>query len=147
VVWALRALAGRPDFAVVHFSIQRTHLHLHLVVEADDARALANGVRSLAGRIARGLNRALGTSGPVFPARYHARALRTPAEVRNAVGYAVRNLASHAARRGRPLPRRLVDPCSSAAALLPDGAPPPVAAPATWLLRTGPLVAREPMAA
>ena len=41
---AMIALVGRADFRVVHLSIQRHHIHL--LCEADDRRALANGVRA-----------------------------------------------------------------------------------------------------
>jgi len=53
------ALAGaaRRDparFRLLHFSVQRDHLHL--IVEAADERALSSGVRSVAIRVARYVN-------------------------------------------------------------------------------------------
>jgi hypothetical protein len=60
----------------------------------------------------------MGRSGSVFADRYHAHVLRTPAEVRNAVRYAVGNFGSHASRRGAPT---RVDPFSSAVAKAPRG--------------------------
>ena len=136
---ALAAVRRRTDFRVVHFSIQGNHLH-H-VVEADGNRALATGMRALSIRIARGLNAMMGRRGPVFEDRYHARVLRTPAEVRSAVRYVVGNFESHAARRGERTSGRWVDPFSSAAASVPrvgQGvlfAEPVTAEARTWLLR------------
>jgi hypothetical protein len=138
-----RALDGvrvRTDFRVAHFSILGNHAHL--IAEADGARALATGVRALSIRLARGLNAMMGRSGPVFEDRYDAHVLRTPAEVRNALRYVLGNFASHARRRGEPVPDGFVDPFSSAAATQPRGTQaslwpkPPTRAPETWLLRT-----------
>jgi REP element-mobilizing transposase RayT len=129
---ALRGVLERADFRVVHFSVQGNHLHL--IVEADDARSLAGGMRAIGGRIAIGLNLMMGRKGPVFADRYHAHALRTPSEVRNALAYVRGNFASHAARRGERIDAALADPFSSAAQVCADGLPPPVSEPRTWLL-------------
>jgi hypothetical protein len=70
-------------------------------------------------------------TGKVFARRYGAHILRTPTEVRNALGYVSRNFARHAAQWGLRIPASFVDPFSSLArADL-------VAMPATWLLREG----------
>jgi hypothetical protein len=114
--------------------------HLHLIVEANDAKALARGLQSLEIRIAKGINAEMGTRGAVFADRYHAHILRTPTEVANALGYVRGNFAIHAERIGA---RALhpIDRCSSAA--LVDGAAPEdperrlVASPGTWLLSVG----------
>lgn len=95
---ALEAARRRPDARVVHFSVQGDHVHL--ILEADGTRAVANAVRALSIRLARGLNRMMGRGGAVFADRYHAHVLRTPAEVRNALRYVLGNFASHAAARG-----------------------------------------------
>jgi REP element-mobilizing transposase RayT len=145
VAAALRGVLHRAGFRVVRFSIQGNHLHF--IVEADDAATLARGMRALSGRIAIRLNRLMGRRGAVFADRYHAHVLRTPAEVRNALAYVEGNLASHAARRGEPVGAGYVDPYSSAAPLGPDGLPPPVSPPSSWLLASGGTVAREPEAA
>jgi REP element-mobilizing transposase RayT len=117
---ALEAARRNPDARVVHYSIQGNHMHL--IVEARSTRALANAMRALAIRLARGLNRMMGRSGPAFADRYHAHVLRTPAEVRNALRYVVGNFASHAARRGEPKRSGWVDPFSSAAVKTPRAA-------------------------
>ncbi len=109
---ALRAVRARPDFRVVHFSVQGNHAHL--IVEARGASALANGMRALGIRLARRLNAMMGTAGPAFAARYHAHVLRTPVEIRNAVRYVLGNFASHAARRGERVSPCRVDRFSSA---------------------------------
>ena len=72
--------------------------------------------------------------------------LRTPAEARHAVAYVLGNFASHARRRGERVPDGFVDPYSSAAERGPDGEPPPVSAPQSWLLRSAGVVAGEPVA-
>jgi REP element-mobilizing transposase RayT len=135
---ALLEARRRPDFRIVHFSIQGNHIHV--IVEADGTRSLANGVRALSIRLARRLNAMMGLSGPLFADRFHAHVLRTPAEVRNAMGYVLGNFASHAARRGQPVRRGFVDPFSSRAEKAPrEGqrsfwAEPATRAAETWLL-------------
>lgn len=73
------------SFQVVHFTIETDHLHL--IVEADDRRALARGIAGLEIRVARRLNALLGRKGGVWSGRYHRHDLRTPAETRNALRY------------------------------------------------------------
>ena len=85
---ALR-LASRDDCRVVHFTVQDNHLHL--IVEAQGRAALSRGLQGLAIRCARAINRALGRRGRVWAERYHARALRTPREVRRGLVYVLQN--------------------------------------------------------
>src|SRR5262249_61785839 len=84
-VGAAPALASRNGFRLLLYSVQDNHLHL--IVEADDAPALVRGLRGLAIRIARAVNRALGRRGPVWGDRYNARALTTPRVGRHALVY------------------------------------------------------------
>ena len=133
--------ASCAAFRIVHFSVQRDHVHL--LVEAHDRTALLRGLRGFAIRAARAVNRALDRRGRVWADRYHARALRTPREVRHALCYVLHNW-----KKQVPGALRL-DPCSSACwfdgwrgprprwSLPPAGAPPPVRAPRTWLLARG----------
>jgi len=100
------SLASRAGFRVVEFSVQADHVHL--IVEADDQFSLRRGIRGLAIRIARHVNRALGRGGQVWASRYHARALTTPRTVRNAVVYVLMNGRKHHRIQAA------VDPCSSA---------------------------------
>jgi len=141
---ALAAGCERAGFRVVHFSVQGNHVHL--LVEADRPERLARGMQALLIRMARALNRMMNRQGRVFADRYHARVLRTPREVRNALAYVLNNFRRHAAQRGERLGPRWMDPYSSAARF--DGwregaaAPAPhdprlVAEPRTWLVRTG----------
>jgi REP element-mobilizing transposase RayT len=98
-------------FRVVHYSVQRNHLHL--VAEAPSADALSRGVRALGIRLTRGLNPEFGERGRLFADRYHVHVLRSPLEVRNALRYVLANARRHAtADRGRHL-RRWIDPYSS----------------------------------
>jgi len=105
-------------FSLVHFSIQRDHLHL--IAEASDRRALSRGVQGLSIRVARAVNRQLWRKGRLFADRYHARALKTPREVRFALRYVLLNARKHAraSERSRTLPRR-ASPRSAAPHWLP----------------------------
>ena len=87
------AQASRNGLRVLQFSVQRDHIHL--LVEAPDGRALSRGLQGLAIRIAKGVNRILGRRGRVWADRFHARALRTPREVRNALIYVLQNWRKH----------------------------------------------------
>jgi hypothetical protein len=102
---ALRA-GSNDRFRVLEFSIQKDHLHL--LVEANGPTGFERGVRGLAIRIARLVNRLCGRRGAVWADRYHARLLRTPREVRNALVYVLNNFKKHI--RGA----RGLDPYSSA---------------------------------
>src|SRR4051812_4678789 len=82
----LRAARRDPErFRVVHFSVQPDHLHL--VVEAKDARSLSIGMRGLAVRVARYVNDLLGRRGKFWADRWHGRALGSPREMRNVMLY------------------------------------------------------------
>jgi hypothetical protein len=129
------AAASHDVFRVVHFSVQRDHVHL--LVEADVPDRLARGIQGLAIRAARACNRALGRRGAVWGDRYHSRMLATPREVRNALVYILANVKKH-------IPgTRGMDPRSSARWF--DGwrrkvattGPSPVARACTWLARVG----------
>jgi REP element-mobilizing transposase RayT len=126
---AFLGVHGRVGFRIVHFSVQGNHIHS--IVEAQDARALSQGMQELTIRIAKQLNRVMDRRGSVFADRYHAHVLRTPAEVARAIQYVLRNFAVHAQRRGEIVREDWIDPCSSAAASAL------VNEPATWLLREG----------
>jgi REP element-mobilizing transposase RayT len=99
----------RGRFRLVHYSIQNDHVHA--LVEATSAHDLACGMKSVAARFARAVNRIFGRSGPVLVDRYHLHILRTPREVRNALAYILLNARRHFAKLGgRPLPRPAIDP-------------------------------------
>ena len=129
----------RFGFRLVHYSVQRNHLHL--IAEAKDRTALAKGLQALFVRIARGLNRLWERKGSVFADRYHDRILRAPRQVRNTLLYVLKNCWQHEESVQGP------DPYSSASWFdgwrerLPrwmrgegnSGA----AEPRTWLLRVG----------
>ena len=141
---SLRAIARRADFRVVHYSLQ--HDHVHLLVESEGAAALSKGMKSLAARLARAVNRVFERRGAVLDGRYHHRALGTPQEVRAALRYVLLNARKHASERvpAAPDTRGCVDRASSgrwfegwAERLAPVADRPAVARPQTWLLRTG----------
>lgn len=104
----------RSHFRVNHFSVQGNHLHL--VTEATNELRLSRGVQGLAVRIARRLNASLARRGRVFSQRYHARALKTPRDVRNVLAYVLLNEQRHLFKSRRlTLAPWYYDPCSSAA--------------------------------
>src|SRR4051812_9081334 len=149
------AKAQRASFRVIEFSVQDGHLHL--ITEADSWKKLSDGVRALEIRIARAINRVLRRKGIVFADRYHARALGSPRETRNALVYVLQNAKKHFQRRGVALRRDWLDRFSSAgffagwdassrpaadlvrAQMAADGVPlvDPRAEAKTWLLRQG----------
>jgi putative transposase len=136
---AVLAAASSAAFRIVHYSVQ--HDHLHLILEATDREALLRGLRGLAIRTARALNRAAERHGRVWAERYHLRELRTPREVRNALVYVLQNWKKTV--RGA----QNLDPCATGYWF--DGwkgprpvwsltaQPSPVHAARTWLLTTG----------
>lgn len=153
VVWNLRR---RSTYSVVRDAILRTNLagrvaithyaimgnHLHLIIEALDYKVLSRGMQGFSIRVARALNTLMGRSGKVFSDRFHSRVLKTAREVRNALAYVLCNARKHKLVRNPA--RNWVDPYSSAPIfqgwkrrVQEIDLPPPIAAPATWLLRTG----------
>src|SRR5207249_1642595 len=105
----LRAIstASRAHFRIVHFSVQTNHVHV--LVEAEGTRALRRGMQGLGIRLAKAINRLLQRRGRVWSDRYHARALRTPREVRHGLVYVLLNGRKHR------VSGRGIDPCSSGA--------------------------------
>lgn len=87
------AASHRETFRVVHYSVQDNHVHM--IVEAHDATCLARGMQRLNARIARNVNDAVGIRGQVWSERYHARELREPRSVRNAIVYVLMNAKKH----------------------------------------------------
>ena len=119
-----------------------------------DARAPRVLERDVSARIrfARAVNRALRRRGPVVWDRYHAKVLKTPTQVRNAIRYVLLNARRHAAQaRGSKQLRGHVrlDPASSARWFegwrwrpreeekTARASPPAVSQPRTWLLAAG----------
>jgi hypothetical protein len=64
----------------VHTALE--HDRMHLIVEAKGKAALSCGMKSIAARLGRAVNRVCGRSGPVLDGRYRHRLLRTTAEVK-----------------------------------------------------------------
>ena len=128
-VWSLRTnrffkvlegvmYAGeKKDFRVVHYAFEKDHIHL--IVEAEDRKALSRGMQGLGIRVAKAVNCLMRRRGNVVPDRYHANILRNPTMVRNARRYLLTNAFKH---------YRIVGPD-------PFASRTPVAAPQTWLLR------------
>jgi hypothetical protein len=127
----------------VHYSIQADHVHL--VVEAASALDLACGMKSIAARFARAVNRIFHRAGRVLADRCHVHVLRTPREVRNAIAYVLLNARRHFMKRtGRAPAGDRCDPASSGrwfdgwlGRMRSDEHAPAVAKPHSWLLSIG----------
>jgi REP-associated tyrosine transposase len=144
VLWrCLCAGSEKPGFRLVHFSVQRNHIHL--IVEAHSSERLSRGIQGLCIRIARQVNGHMRRSGRFWQERYHATIQRSPTQTRRTLRYVLLNDRRHARRPvrrcGRVASPRL-DALSSALwfdgwlGLLPSCAPRlPVAQ--SWLLSVG----------
>lgn len=141
---SLRKGCERGRFRVVHYSIQRDHVHA--IVEAASLHDLACGMKSLGARLARAVNRVFCRTGPVVADRFHLHVLETPREVRNAIAYMLLNAQRHAAKLGKRIGSGRVDPASSGRWFdgwlhSPPSRPPTdlpaVANPRTWLMTHG----------
>jgi hypothetical protein len=137
-VQSFRALArafkkgsDRFGFRLVHYSVQGNHLHL--ITEADDRRALSQGLQGLGIRLAKAVNRVLEREGSVFSDRYFAHYLKGPREAANAIAYVLGNWFRHA---GREMGLYDMDQLSSPAE------PGTTVQPRSWLLRFGWTTAR-----
>ena len=148
--------ANTPQFRVAHYSVQENHLHL--IVEAENKRALSSGMRGLMIRIARRVNTLLFRRGRFWADRWHGNALTSPRQVRNALVYVLKNRHKHARKSAERAPQHTgsgqlssrasgLDPLSSAqwfngfAEPIPSSfrsvGPPSIVAPTSWLLRLG----------
>jgi REP element-mobilizing transposase RayT len=127
----LKGGADRFEARVVQLSLQGNHVHL--LVEAADQVSLMKAMKGLSVRLARRMNRMMGKRGQVIADRYHARPLRTPAELRNARHYIANNRRHHAAAFGQALHTDSPDPYASEAPRLARLLPQP----RWWLLKEG----------
>jgi REP element-mobilizing transposase RayT len=147
---SLREACERGSFRVVHYSVQGNHVHL--LVEAAGKQALGHGMKAVAARLARAVQRVFRRAGPVLYGRYHLRILRTPREVRHALAYVLLNSRKHWRERHGTSPPARLDVASSGRFFdgwrqRPRAAPgegsqgdpegPEVAPPRTWLLAHG----------
>lgn len=141
------ARSQRPEFRIVEFNVLGNHVHL--IIEAADKDTQSRGIQGFTVRFARRVNRVTGRKGQLFAQRYHARALKTPLEVRNALRYVLMNRKHH---RAGSFQKNWIDPWSSAAwfggwarPIVADSSwkrelialPKPTAEPKSWLLRVG----------
>jgi putative transposase len=93
IIGCLRRLATRDSLRVIHFSVQRDHLHL--IVEAPPGSELSRGVQGLASGVARAVNRAVGRRGRLWRDRYHRHDLTSPRQMRNTIRYVLMNFRKH----------------------------------------------------
>jgi len=144
---AMAQAKEREGFRLVHFTVQKDHLHF--IVEAVDERVLSNAIRGLEIRIAHKISRLQRRKGRLFVDRYHRRDLTTPNDVRNTLNYVLLNSRHHAYERDVALPKNWIDPYSSCDRFggwtrpvtrldpIDDVIGSPVTAARTWLLNEG----------
>lgn len=94
---SFEAAKERFGFRLIQFVVMSNHLHL--IVEAEDTLSLSRGLKGLAIRVAKALNRLWHRKGSVFRERFHAHVLATPLEVRRTLLYVLRNAAKRAGKR------------------------------------------------
>jgi putative transposase len=130
------ASASHHGFRVLHFSVQTDHVHV--LVEVDAPSRLSSGMRGLAIRMAKAINLAVSRHGAVWADRFHARALSTPREVRNALVYVLQNWKKHETGAGGVDPRSSGEWFVGWREVVPRvRGRSPVASPRTWLVRSG----------
>ena len=96
--------ARRGRFRINHLSIQRDHIHM--LVEAENAEALAKGMQGFQISAARRINTALRVGGrrrrgSVFADRYHVVIVRCPKQARHVLAYVLGNWRKHGEDRKR----------------------------------------------
>jgi hypothetical protein len=88
----------RRGVHVVHYSVQRDHLHL--IVEGQDRHDLSAQMRKLFSRIALAVNAVAQRRGSLFRDRHHREELDGPTKTRNARIYVLFNDRKHYAQNG-----------------------------------------------
>ena len=153
-ITAAGTAARREQFRISHLSIQ--HNHIHMLVEAKTAEALAIGMQGFQISAARHVNTALRVGGrrrrgSVFADRYHVVVIRSPRQARHVLAYVLGNWRKHGEDRSGLPSTWLVDPFSSAVlfagwkelegvapwTIRPGYEPLVVTAPRSWLQRVG----------
>jgi len=92
------ARVKRGGVRVVHYSVQRDHLHL--IVEGQDRHDLSAQMRKLFSRIALAVNAIAMRRGRLFRDRHHREELDGPTKTRNALVYVLFNERKHHAQNG-----------------------------------------------
>jgi hypothetical protein len=114
IVSMLRAFRETTALSFAHYSVQTNHLHL--IGESSDRETLARGMQAFSTRrLAKAINARFARRGGVFDARYHARELTPPSEVRSALRYVLLNARHHAAQVGKQMPDTWINPRSTGA--------------------------------
>jgi REP element-mobilizing transposase RayT len=128
---------------ICHLSIQ--HDHVHLLVEAESKKRLADGMLGFQVSAARQINKVLGRRGKVFRDRYHLVVIANPTQMRNTLAYVLNNFRKH----GAAGPDWMTDPYSSGRAFdgwrertpitpaVPSYGALEVCAARSWMLREG----------
>jgi REP element-mobilizing transposase RayT len=125
---AMLVTFARESCRIVHLSIQDSHIHL--LVEAENRTALAEGMKAFEISAAKHINAAVSRAGSwwerrrmrvkpkrrkgsVFPDRYHPEIIRTPRQARNALAYVLNNWRKHKEHRKDFARGWLIDPFST----------------------------------
>ena len=149
---AMWKVFDREEFRIVHISIEGSHVHL--IVEATDAKALSRGMKALQISAAKHINRLFSKRrkerrrGRVFSDRYHEEIITNRRQARHVLAYVLNNWRRHGEHRVKELRGFAIDPFSSAISFdgwrepldvswPPTYEPLPVWKPRTWLMTTG----------
>src|SRR5262245_12094717 len=108
IVDSIEKCQGRFGCQVTFYTVLSNHIHM--IVEADDEKGLAQAMKGLLVRIAKKLNPLWGRMGSIFRERYHARILKSVWDGRKAIRYVLLNARKH----GIWIPKDTPDPYSSA---------------------------------
>jgi len=92
------ARAKRSGIRVVHYSVQRDHVHL--IVEGKNRQDLSAQMRTLFSRLALAVNAVAARRGRLFRDRHHREELKSPTKTRNALIYVLFNDRKHHAQNG-----------------------------------------------
>ena len=142
ILEGIRRVNEKGVVRIVHYSIQSNHVHM--LVEAENSADLSKGMASLNTGLGMRLNRLFDRvgEGSVFQQRFHMVVISTPAQMKNALLYVLKNHEHHVGKR-RP-GSKLFDPYSSASTFpfwrgytASESSEGPTVEPRTWLLTRG----------
>ena len=84
-----------------------------MIVEAESQDALSRGIKSIAARFAKAVNRVFKRTGKVIAGRYHVQLFTSPQQVRNALRYVLLNIRKHFKHQNGHGPPVKIDETSS----------------------------------
>ena len=92
-IHVLQEFKNRPGFRFIAWTLQKNHAHL--MVEARSKEDLTRTMQSFLPRLAKGWNKILGRTGPVFRGRYFVRKVKDPYDAKRLLAYVLKNHIRH----------------------------------------------------